>query len=394
MISLDTAEKALKNVYLGVVSEQLNLGTNAFYAKLQQTTADIFGKEIIKLASYGVNGGIGAGKETDALPRAGGNNYAQFRVELKNLFGTIEITDKAIRASEGTSGAFVNLLNAEMEGLLRASKHNFGRMLYGNGTGKIAGISFIDPNKVVGLTVGNHSALCEGLIIDIIAQDDTVLVKQARILKYDRDNHYVVLDKQPSAINPEWNTYMFVQNSYNNELTGLGSIFDESSKLYGLERADNEWLKPQRYVLGGTQISSAIVQAGLDETDLRFGSTPDIIISSYGLKRNMAEYLMLNRTNLDYMNLEGGYKAMSFSGIPWVSDKFVENGSVYLLNTADFKLHQLCDWRWLEGENGKVLHQVPGKAAYSATLVKYADLICDRPCGQAKFTGFNETAIF
>ena len=31
-----------------------------------------------------------------------------------------------------------------------------------------------------------------------------------------------------------------------------------------------------------------------------------------------------------------------------------------------------------------VLHQIPGKASYSATLVKYADLLCARPMGQAK----------
>ena len=30
---------------------------------------------------------------------------------------------------------------------------------------------------------------------------------------------------------------------------------------------------------------------------------------------------------------------------------------MYLLNTNDFCLHQLCDWQWLEGDDGKVLQQ-------------------------------------
>lgn len=84
------------------------------------------------------------------------------------------------------------------------------------------------------------------------------------------------------------------------------------------------------------------------------------------------------------MNLDGGYKALSYAGVPFVADRFVADGTVYLLNSEDFKLHQLCDWRWLEGESGSVLHQIPGKASYSATLVKYADLLCARPMGQAK----------
>ena len=40
--------------------------------------------------------------------------------------------------------------------------------------------------------------------------------------------------------------------------------------------------------------------------------------------------------------------------------------------------------RWLEGEDGKVLKQVAGKPVYTATLVKYAELLCYRPCGREK----------
>lgn len=32
------------------------------------------------------------------------------------------------------------------------------------------------------------------------------------------------------------------------------------------------------------------------------------------------------------------------------------------------------------------MKQVPGKAAYSATLVKYAELVCSKPCAQAMLT--------
>ena len=77
-----------------------------------------------------------------------------------------------------------------------------------------------------------------------------------------------------------------------------------------------------------------------------------------------------------------------FDGIPVVADKYCGDDELYLVNTADFCLAQLCDWAWLEDEDGKILKQVPGKAAYSATLVKYAELICKKPCGQAKITGF------
>ena len=63
---------------------------------------------------------------------------------------------------------------------------------------------------------------------------------------------------------------------------------------------------------------------------------------------------------------------------------------MYLLNTDDFRLHQLCDWQWLEGEDGKILKQIPGKPVYTATLVKYAELMCERPYGQGVLRGIEE----
>ena len=82
---------------------------------------------------------------------------------------------------------------------------------------------------------------------------------------------------------------------------------------------------------------------------------------------------------------------MTYNGIPVVSDRFVPEGTMYLLNSKDFTMHQLCDWKWLEGEDGRVIKQNAGYPTYSATLVKYADLICDKPSGQAKISNILST---
>ena len=77
MVTLSTADNALKQVYLGVVSNQLNTNINPLLARINQTTSDVWGKEIRKLAPYGINGGIGAGSEDGPLPSSASNNYAQ-----------------------------------------------------------------------------------------------------------------------------------------------------------------------------------------------------------------------------------------------------------------------------------------------------------------------------
>ena len=113
-----------------------------------------------------------------------------------------------------------------------------------------------------------------------------------------------------------------------------------------------------------------------------------MILCSYKTRAKIGELLAQSRMQVNTEMLAGGYPAIMFDGIPVVADKYCGDDELYLVNTADFCLAQLCDWAWLEDEDGKILKQVPGKAAYSATLVKYAELICKKPCGQAKITGF------
>lgn len=401
MVTLQTADNALKEVYLGVVADQLNTSVNPLLAKINQTTSDVWGKEIRKMAPYGINGGIGAGDEDGSLPTAAGNNYAQFVLELKNLYGRIEISDKAIRASQNSAGSFVNLLNAEMEGLIKASTFNFGRMLFGDGTGILATISTNDTSSV---TVDTTRNLIEGMVVDIVNKADGTVntVAGRRITSIDRANKKVTLSGSAltsEAFKPstsQTNTYaLCVQGSYGKEITGLGAIFKSSGSLYGLNRSTYNWMVPYISNIAGestmTAISDVTMQKAIDELDEVAGSKVDFIVCSAGVKRNYQEYLNSYRSNVDVMELAGGYKAISYNGIPLVSDKFVKPNTMYLLNTKEFNLHQLCDWQWLEGEDGRVIKQIQGKPTYSATLVKYADIICDHPAGQAMIEGIKES---
>jgi len=386
MVTLSSAESALKTVYLGVVANQLNINANPLLGKIKQSTKDVWGKEVRKLAPYGINGGIGAGAETDALPKAAGNNYVQFVSELKNLYGKIELSDKAIRASENNAGAFVNLLNDEMEGLIKASSFNFGRMLFGDGSGLLATVTTATADgATVCDTVKN---LIEGMVIDVYASGTKVEAKSGVRIKYvDRVNKKIYTE---TAVTFAVGDKIYVQNSKDHEIIGLGKIFSDSAKLYGLTRADFPWLAPYIKTSAG-EISDGLIQSAVDFLEEVSGSNINYIACSSAVRRAYQEYLGAYRRNIDVAILDGGYKAISYNGIPLVADRFVADDTMYLLNTDDFTLHQLCDWKWLEGEDGRVIRQNMGFPTYSATLVKYADLICDKPNGQAKISGISST---
>ncbi|MBQ8431030.1 MAG: phage major capsid protein [Clostridia bacterium] len=381
MISLSTAENALKDAYLEAVCNQLNTKTNPLYSKIKQSSADVYGKAIIKMAPVGLNGGVGAGSESGSLPIANGNSYAQFKTTLKNLYGRIQLTDKAIRASQNNAGAFVDLLNAEMEGLLTASKFNLGRMLYGDGTGEV-GTATNYTSGSYSLTVESVKNIVEGMVVDIYKEDS--LVKSGlRVTGVDRINKIVTFNVIPTGVAE--GDKLYVQGSKGNEITGLGAIFGNSSTLYGLTRANNAWLTP--YTSSNEQeVSDNIIQTAVDFLEENSGSNIDLISCGAGVKRAYIQYLNIYRRNVDVVDIDG-FKAISCNGVPMVSDRFVEDDTMYILDTSKFTLHQLCDWTWIEGENGGVLHQDANSPTYSATLVKYADLICDQPNGQAKFTG-------
>lgn len=387
-INLTNADNALKTLYLDAVSVQLNNTVNPLLAKIKQSTNDVWGKEVRKLAIYGMNGGIGAGSEDGDLPSSTGNNYGQMVTTLKNLYGTIEISDKAVRASEHSSGAFVNLLNAEMEGLIRAGSFNFGRMLFGDGSGKLGEVVSVENGKI---TLDSVKNVIEGMVIDFRTADGSIVsgAESRRILGVDRANKTITVSGSVLDSIVDETCFITVQGSYNNEITGLGAIFGDNDNLYGLSKTANSWLKPYSQKEVG-EITEAKLQKALDAIEESSGGAINFIVCSWGVRRAIQKLFAQNKRIVDTMELEGGFKALSYNGIPIVADRFCPEGTMYLLNTDDFTLHQLCDWQWLTGDDGKVLKQIPGKPVYTATLVKYADLICARPNGQGVLTGIIE----
>ena len=284
MVSITSADKALKSLYLGVVTEQLNTGINPFLAKIKMSTSDVWGKEIRKVAQYGINGGIGAGTEEGDLPNAAGNNYEQFVLTLKNLYGKIEISDKAVRASENSVGAFVNLLNAEMEGLLSASTFNFGRMLFGDGQGVLCTVESVTSGQIKVSSVKN---LIEGMVVDFRASADGTIISglsARRITMVDRANKIVTVSgvaiQDGDIVN---GSLITVQGSFGQEITGLGAIFKDSGSLYGLDRETHKWLVP--YIKENVgDISETVIQTAIDYLEENAGGKVDMSICSSGVK--------------------------------------------------------------------------------------------------------------
>lgn len=292
MITLQTANEALKTVYLGVLENTLNSYTDCIMRRIGHTTSNVYGNEII-VPTY-ING------KTYTL-----------KSKLANIYGKIEITDKAIRCSQNSAGAFVNLLNDEMEQLMSTTKWHLINAFYGDDK----------PNEY--------------------------LTEQEK------------KDYKPLVFN------------------GLKYLFDDNEEfLYGVKRDE---IKPITKRID--KFTESNLQAIIDDCNDEI----DFIICSPKTKRDYVEILSKHHRTVEIIEQGNEFKCVKFGAdIPIATNKNISDNEIYLINTKDFKLYQLCEWQWIEGEDGSILRQVSGRPVYSAQLVKYGNYICKQPQKQIK----------
>ena len=386
MVNLQSAENALRSFYLDAVKDSIDMKISPFMAKVQQSSADVYGKDVKKIIRVGFHTGVVSGTETGDLPKADSTKYLQLTAPLKNLYGTIEISDKAIRATQNNESGLVNLLNDEMENLLKGAKYNFNRMLMGDGHGYL-GFFRVGGDRAH-LDFENVSLLMPGMVVNLQDVNGVWYEDFQKIVVQSIDpiekKVYFNVDFFPETMDTGY-IYLDIAEE---ELTGISALFTNPN-VYGLSEEDYDKIKPLDYFIDGSFDEDALQQM-IDKVEEASGNAPNMLICSYGVRRAMIRYFTERGTRLQSMDIEGGHKTISFNGIPVVADRFCPAGTIYLVNTDDFKLCQLGDWQWMESEDGKILHQIPGKPVYTATLVKYAELICERPNGQARLYGIEE----
>lgn len=383
MLNAQSADKVLRSVYLDVIVDQINTTSTPFYNMIAKGSEDVYGKEVVCPVRFGINGGIGCGSDEKDLPVASPQTYLNFRAPIVNIFGNIEISDKVLRAAQNSAGSFVNILNSEMEGLISAAKFNFSRMLFQDGSGKLASLKGTQTSNTV-LTVDSVKNLIEGMVIDV-CKGESVKSTGHKIVLVDRINKTVKVE--PALSDTTAGNGLYLQGSKGGEIFGLPYLYKTAAQetlIYGTPRALAPYLLPKTYTVNS--LDSDTIQSILDTVEETSGTGINLILASYDMRRKYLSTLQATRTNVDYLNLDGGFKTISYNGIPIYADRFVEDNTMHFVNTDDFKLQQLGEWSWIEGEGGKILRQLDRKAAYGATLVKYANLICVRPIGQTKIT--------
>ncbi|MGN1201363.1 MAG: phage major capsid protein [Candidatus Caccovivens sp.] len=382
MVTLSSAENVLKDVYLGVIADQINTKTNPLFSRIKRSTRNIVGKEVRVAAPIGINGAVMAGSETSELPEGADRPYISFVAPLKNLYGRFEISDKAVRCSSTDVNSFVNLLQDGMDSLLKASVFNLSRMIYGDGTGLLATLTVGSDSSITADSVG---AIAPGMIVDVY---NSTAVRASNIMISSVDEASKKITFAQTVTGLATGDKIYVHGSKDNEIIGLKGIRNNAT-LYGVAKSSYPILNAKTYTAASSDtFDEDYVQGIIDDLEMA-GTSVNFINCSYELKRLYQKYLTLYKKNIEYTTLEDGMKVLTHFGTPIVPTNQVGADECYFLNTDDFMFYELGDWKWLEDEAGRVLKQHPTKPAYSATLVKYTELVCHKPNGVGFVSGLS-----
>lgn len=380
--NLITFERALKENYLPVWNNQLGVEPSALLAKIKKVP--LKGNKIVASAPIGLSGGFGFGYEGEATPAAGGVKFERFETEARDMYVNIAISAKAVRLT-GTSGAMANALDTEVKGAYETAKWNVGRALFGNGTGVLATFTALSAagNK---LTVSDVKNLKEGLIIDIYATGGSTPAADGagrRIVAVDRSNKTVTIDgaaKQFAA------GFITVQNSYKREITGLGSIFDETvTEIYGLSKENNLFLNPVEYDADG-DIDDGIITKALRTAKNDKNSMIDTLLCGDDAYDNYVNYLRVNNIRVEDVSktITGGFKAIKFvfanKEVDVINESFVPEAEMWGIDSTACELHSQ-DWNFAELQGGGIFNLMENQSVYRALLANYGDFICKNPGG-------------
>ncbi|MGN0823855.1 MAG: phage major capsid protein, partial [Candidatus Coproplasma sp.] len=338
MISLSSADSALKDYYLDAIRVQLNSDVSPFYNAIVKSSENVFGKTIkMSIVKSGMSA-VRACNETEDLPSPSANRYFYLVQTLRNLYGTIEVSDKLIRASGDSSGAFLNILNAEMDGLISDAKANFARMLYGDGSGTLAYIKSKVSSYV--LELESVKSFFAGMSVDVVTASGTMNVT---INKVDKSANTITVSKSLDVLTVKAGEKIKVHAVDGKELTGLASIFD-GEWLYGYKKESEPFFKPLVKSVEESALSADDIINIIDDLEEDCGHKPNIILCSHKNKRAIYKLFDTSRHIVNTTDIAAGCTSLYVNDVPVYSDKFCPDDRIYVLNTDDFILSQLCDW--------------------------------------------------
>ena len=402
--TLSTVDAILKDDYKEYLD---NLNEANFILSQVETRKDTVQGRIARHAVHlGRSSGVGARAEGSTLPTAANQSYATVPVPVRYVYGRIQLSGPTIKQAVTDRGAFIDALDAEMEGIKKDAMKDVNRQLWGTSNGVIAqcGTTSAATTVVLASTTGS-TALRQlffdgGMVVDIGTVAAPTTVASARtITSVDETNKTIAISG--AAVTTSSLHFVFRSGaggaSSNSgqpgdgqvELTGLQTMVDDTAVLHTIDPSSQPKWKSYVNSNSGTNrsITETLITGSIMKTLTNSGKKPSLLVSAEGVNLAISNLLLSLKRNMEQTNLKGGYAGIQFYS-PSVSGKGDEaptalyadfdcpNNRLYGINPDVLVYHQVGDGFQFMDLDGAVMNRKPDVDAYEATLYTYGELAC------------------
>jgi hypothetical protein len=386
-VTMTTVDNILKEVYEGQLQDQLQSETVALRRierSSEGVTHEVGGKYVTFPIRTRRNHGIGARAENEALPIARTQSYASARVQLKYLYGSLELTGQTFELADKNYQAFASALDTEVKGLKESLAKDTNRQVYGTTKGVMATATGAGTTTTFVTTDAGAQYLEEGMFVDIFTSADASRVADATITGLSSAGGNTTVTFTPAAgVATASGDYITRDNSRDKEMSGFQNIVSDTSTVYNINPATVPVWKATVSNNGGVNrpLSEGLLIKLADDIRKKGGGQPTVFFSNEGVRRAYFNLLVQQRRYSNVKEFEGGFTGLAFTTdqgeIPFVADFDCPPNRVFGINEKEIKFYEAGDWSFMnrDGSNWqRVITSAGSFDAYSATMYKYSEI--------------------
>jgi hypothetical protein len=195
---------------------------------------------------------------------------------------------------------------------------------------------------------------------------------------YDGSTAILTLDVLPSGTAD--NDMIFIEGSRGNEMMGLyGGIDDYSivSTFQSLTAAlQPQWISQiHNGASAGTSepLTRTRINKVLRDINHTGGGDTKFILGSPDVQLAYGDMAARNGIQVNEVDLDNGWRGLSYNGIPWMADKFAPENRAAFIDPSALRIYEMARPQWLDRGTG-VLKQVGRTDVYEAQYFWYAEL--------------------
>jgi hypothetical protein len=383
------------------------------------------GRQKIVPVKVGRNWSVGSIATKSPLPPSGRSSWVDFKIPMKNVYGRVGFEEWVILQSRNGKGAWANVVDQEMEGMVDDMAFRRNVMAWLAGTGILALVNGAHaatttltvkaPGNVAGTTMPNRYLQGDsnsGMYLAILDSATQAVKATGTVTAANANGNDVTLDTAITAADGDY--VVFAQsptgNSYNAEPDGMLAGIDDGtyvSTYHNVSRTTFPIMKS--YVVTGIgPLSLDAIQQPLDALSIQVGAGAkgtkgvDFLGCEHAVRRAYLALLEPDRrySGADLSSPDGGTKAaqsptkrtITYGDIPFLVDRDAPYGMLFGINKDSWVRYVELEGEWAANE-GHELKWVQGYDEWTAFYRIYENYHCHRPKRNFRMEGITVNQI-